>query len=153
MKPKPFHTADELFDAMDQLTVSAKLGNLSSQIMGVLLDSMNQLMVVEPSLRNRGLLNQAQSNQREEYRVHFKGKGKLIHGKREIKVELVDMSAQGFGVAVNTKASIANRSNVMLEVASGEGGKDLYSCYVQNCRSDGNGYRIGLKIIDMMPHF
>ena len=152
MKSDPITSASELFDALDHLTIRSKRGELSNDIMSILFETMDQLMNAEPKLRNRGLTSPDQVNQREKYRVSTPGKGKLIHNNRESKASIIDMSVQGFGVKVSK--SMPLRANVMFEVKnSREGGKDLYSCYVQNCRRDGKEFRIGLRIFDMLPRY
>lgn len=144
-------TPEKLYDALDLLAVKAKQGGLGQHWMGLLFETIDRMLKMEPALGNRGLPNKDRTNQRHNYRVAAKTPGSLMHAGKRLNVEIQDMSAQGFGVHANT--SLPLQANVMLEVVSSYGGKDLYSCYVQNCRQDSGRYRLGLRIFDMQAYF
>ncbi|MBF0447086.1 MAG: PilZ domain-containing protein [Magnetococcales bacterium] len=151
MPSESITTVEALFDALDDLTTQAKRGNLANPVVSLLFDTMDRLMRIDPALRNRGLTDLTRDNQRQNHRITFLGKGQIIHQNQYARVEIIDMSSQGFGV--KTPRVLPVQSNVMFEINSAEGGKDTYSCYVQNCQFDGENYRVGLKIFDMIPCF
>ncbi|MBF0147397.1 MAG: PilZ domain-containing protein [Magnetococcales bacterium] len=144
-------TPEDLYSALDALTVKAKQGGLGPVWMGLLFDAIDGMLRLEPGLCSPGGGDRAKVNQRGKYRVAARGNGNLVHAGKKVSVEIRDMSAQGFGI--HAPASLPVGANVMLEVISGQGGKDLYSCYVQNCRQNDGNYRIGLRIFDMPPCF
>ncbi|HIJ83231.1 MAG: hypothetical protein HW380_1961 [Magnetococcales bacterium] len=151
MSQDKISTPEELYDAMDALTVRTKQGGLGQAWVGLLFETIDRMLRMEPSLGNRGLKDKDRVNQRGNYRVTAKSHGNLVYSGKKMAVEIQDMSAQGFGV--HSRSSLPLQANCMLEVVSGYGGKDLYSCFVQNCRHDEGRYRVGLKIFDMQPYF
>ncbi|MBF0621292.1 MAG: PilZ domain-containing protein [Magnetococcales bacterium] len=93
----------------------------------------------------------AQVNKRENYRVATEQEGLVIRDGNKTRILILDMSPQGFGI--ESPVRIPSHKQVMLELHSSEGGNDLFSCQVAACQKKEKVFRVGLKVMDMLPRF
>ncbi|MEO5339094.1 MAG: PilZ domain-containing protein [Magnetococcus sp. MYC-9] len=149
MDNQPITTPNDLYEALLQLLVRAREGELPHELIQILFNAVEKVTAL--SRREESAVSGGEGQNRQHFRLVTNSRGTLILAGERLPVVIHDVSPQGFGV--HCPVSVRPNTTVLLEAPASAGGMDIFSCFVSYSKKGEKAFFVGLRIVDMLPRF